>query len=168
MKLQGVLRRDRLDSGELAIYEKGWRALAYIVLEDAVVEVKHGCRVPVPMSEDDGKSDEKILGLIRTAAELGDWVDYEGDFSVVQRYFRSKDLPLGAVLKNPELAVQPPSDVLVFNHASAPKDRFYCLTTPENLGVIPFTPGFIVTNVQHPESLGFALHEPRGVLTVFI
>jgi hypothetical protein len=176
MTIQEVLLTDDLRAEGVPVYDKD-PGRAYVIdgacftepfrkeearpVGEHVVEstLPHRVHVPMaPITELQKSPDDLVFDLVRRVAELGNWVDYEGNFDNIRAYFTSVDFPWSTVVMHPTLGIQVPHDVKVIDHASMSPDRFYCLTVPEHLGRIP---------TQH-EQKGFLIFNPRGVLTAFV
>lgn len=151
--------------------------------EEGVVEVTVPHRVHVPMAlvvELKKSIEDLVFDLVRHVAELGNWVEYEDNFTNIRAYFDSVDLPLYAVVKHPSLGLEVPAGVLIIDHAAMLRERAYCLTAPELLGRLPVRHknsevGFdgndehgLIRNAISLEQRGFLIFNPKGLLTVFV
>jgi hypothetical protein len=165
--LQDIVTFDRMNP----CYDKDPDESAFVVSEDgdSILLVSRPARVFVPLVEG-LDADVVTLALVKVAAEQGSTgIEWNGGFTPVQEHFNHQGLPFDVVLKHPDSPqFVPPQGVRTIEAVGVEPDRFYCLTTSEQLGRRPTRPGMFAHGITCPDAVGLLIFNPKGVLTVFL
>lgn len=178
MNVRDLLAERVLGNWEAAVFDKIPGEPAYVIGNAAEVRfaqlfIRHR-RVDVPIDYDYAKyPDVLTLRLIREVAGSQPSLTYDPSFKAVRARFEALALPFAAVLKNPATAIEVPADVDLVKHEEVPENRFFCLTSPDHLGVSPVrNPGTVTFDAQNqPVSLaqrGYCIYNPSGVIPVLV
>lgn len=172
MRLRDLLLEDIVGPDRMnPCYNKEPEAPAYVVNEEGscVLLVSRPALVFVPMVEG-LDADSTTLALVKVAAEQGSTgIEWDGTFQPVQRHFNEQRVPFHVVLRHPDSPqLVPTPGVATLESTGVEPDRFYCLTTPENLGRRPTRPGLALHGVKCPDTVGLLIFNPKGILTVFL